>query len=243
MKRLRISIIILTCILFLGISGAATYKIMNSRKFQFFGGLITGVNTDDKIVALSFDDGPSQNADEILSILYSENVKATFFLLGEAIQEYPDETRKIIAAGHEIGNHTFSHKKMIFLSSSSIREEIEKTDAIIRELGYQETIQFRPPYGKKLFLLPLYLHQHNRKTILWDLEPNSYPEVNKSSDRIVQYVTEQVKPGSIILLHPWYENSRETVDAIQGIIEELKQTGYEFKTVNELLACSSAVTE
>jgi chitin deacetylase len=227
-------------ILFLGFAGAATYKIMNSRKFQFFGGIVTGVNTDDKVVALTFDDGPSQNADEILSILDSENVKATFFLIGEAIQEYPEETKKIIDAGHEIGNHTYSHKMMIFLSPASIRNEIEKTDDIIIELGYKDVIQFRPPYGKKILFLPYYLHQHNRKTILWDLEPNSYPKINSSSDRIVQYVAEQVKPGSIILLHPWNKNNRETIDSIKGIIEALRSEGYEFKTVNELLNYSSA---
>jgi chitin deacetylase len=229
LKVLLIILIVIT------LTGAAAYKIMNSRTFQFFGGIVNRFNTQERVVALTFDDGPSQKVDDILPILKSEKVKATFFLVGSEIEKFPGETRKIISEGQEIGNHTYSHTPMVLKTPAYIKREIEKTDNLIRRMGYKEPIQFRPPNGKKLLLLPYYLKQHSRNTILWNLEPNSYPQINSSSDRIIKYVVDNVKPGSIILLHPMYDNKGTTIGAIKGIIEGLKYKGYEFKSINELL--------
>lgn len=238
MKKLKLKKILVTFLvifIILLLAGFTTFKIMKSRTFQFFGGIVNRVNTEDKVVALTFDDGPSEKVDTILSILNSENVKATFFLIGSEIKQHPEETKKLISAGEEIGNHTYSHNRMIFKSPSFIQKEIEDTDSLIRKMGYKDTIQFRPPNGKKLIFLPYYLKQHNRKTILWDLEPNSYPEINSNSEKIVQYVVDNAKPGSIIILHPMYDEKGNTINALKGIIEGLKNKGYVFKTVNELL--------
>ncbi len=227
---------LLLCIfIVLFLTSFGTYKIMNSRSFQFFGGIVSRVNTKEKVVALTFDDGPSKKVDKILSILNEENVKATFFLIGSEIDKYPDEAKKLVLSGQEIGNHTYSHNRMVFKSPSYIKKEIEDTDRLIRKIGYKDTIQFRPPNGKKLILLPYYLKQNNRKTILWDLEPNSYPEINSDSNKIVKYVIDNAKPGSIILLHPMYDEKDITINSIKGIIEGLKKKGYTFKTVNQLL--------
>lgn len=214
----------------------ACYWVMNSRTFQFFGGITAHADTDKKVVALTFDDGPSEKTDEILAELKDSDVKATFFLVGQSMEQYPDETARIAAAGHQIGNHTYSHNRMVFRSLAYIADEIEKTDRLIRASGYQGDIQFRPPNGKKLLLLPYYLHQHNRKTILWDIEPNSYGEVNTTADSIVQYVLENAKPGSIILLHVMYDSKGTSIGAIKGIAEGLKEKGYDFVTINELLS-------
>lgn len=235
LKLKKILTILVIILVLLSLAGYVTYRIMNSRKFQFFGGIVNKVNTQDKVVALTFDDGPSPKVDTILSILNSENVKATFFLTGEAIEQYPEETKRLILEGHEIGNHSYSHQRMIFKLPSYIKREIEDTDKLIQNMGYKEIIQFRPPNGKKLIVLPYYLKQHNRKTILWDLEPNSLPEINSSSEKIIQYVVDNAKSGSIILLHPMYDEKGNTICAIKGIIEGLKSKGYTFKTINELL--------
>ena len=231
----KILAIFLVVFLILSLAAVATFETMNSRTFQFFGGIVNRINTHDKVVALTFDDGPSPAVDTILTILNSENVTATFFLIGNEIEQYPEETKKLISAGQEIGNHTYSHNRMVFKTPSYIKEEIEKTDNLIREMGYTEPIQFRPPYSKKFIFLPYYLKQHERKTILWDLEPNSLPEIDSSADNMVKYVVDNVKPGSIILLHPMYDNKGTTIGALKGIIEGLKAKGYEFKTINELL--------
>lgn len=106
------------------------------------------------MVALTFDDGPTKNGDQLISLLAKYNVKATFFLIGKEIETYPDGAIRIVQAGHQIGNHTYSHNRMVLKRPSYIKEEIERTDQLIRQAGYKGEIDFRPPNGKKLIGLP-----------------------------------------------------------------------------------------
>lgn len=231
-KKIIITLIAIAVILGVAYS---LYKISGSRDFQFYGGLVTKAETTDKVVALTFDDGPTDNTDEILSILKEEDVKATFFVTGREIEENFEEAKKLAEAGHELGNHSYSHKRMVLKTPSFIKKEIEKTDELIRKAGYKGTIQFRPPYGKKLIGLPRYLDKHDRKTILWNLEPDSYPEIATDSEKIVKHVNEKIKPGSIILLHVMYDSREESMKSVRGIIKDLKAQGYTFQTVSEML--------
>lgn len=215
-------------------------EIGKSRAFQFFGEIVPRVETSEKVIALTFDDGPTPEfTDEILRILKEQDVKATFFLIGGELEKHTDEGKKIVSAGHEIGNHTFSHVRMIFVTPSFVKEEIEKTDELIRAIGYRKTAHFRPPYGKKLFALPYYLSQNNRKTITWDIEPESFPEVAKNSEEITKYVLTNARNGSIILLHVMYDRQRKSMYAVKAIIEGLKQKGFRFVTVSELTGYQS----
>ncbi|OZI10483.1 polysaccharide deacetylase [Bacillaceae bacterium SAS-127] len=227
-KRLiRIGIgIIVVFVLMIG-----TYKLMNSRTYQLFGGLTNQVETTQKVVALTFDDGPTKNTDRILQLLNKYNVKATFFLIGEEIEKNFEETKKLVEAGHQIGNHTFSHQRMIFKAPSYIKEEIEKTDQLIQLAGYSEEIDFRPPNGKKLVGLPYYLNKHNRETITWNLEPDTY--YTTPSDKVT-YVKEHIQPGSIILMHAMYNDTGKELQAIEGVLQALLNEGYTFVTVDEL---------
>ncbi|TXC92726.1 polysaccharide deacetylase family protein [Metabacillus litoralis] len=226
-KLIFFSIIFLFMILlFIG-----TFKVTKLTTFQFFGGLTYQFETENKVLALTFDDGPTKNVDQILPLLDKYKAKATFFLIGKDIEKYPEEAKKLVEAGHQIGNHTYSHKRMVLKSPSFIKEEIEKTDELIRKSGYKSKIDFRPPYGKKLVGLPYYLNKHNRETIMWSLEPDTY---YTSADEKVNYVMENIKPGSIILLHPMYDQTGEAIQAIEDILKELTKKGYKFVTVDEL---------
>ncbi len=218
--------IILIFILLLG-----TYKLMNSRTYQLFGSLTEKVETNEMKVALTFDDGPTKNVNQILPLLEQYHAKATFFLIGKEIEKDPEDAKKIVKANHQIGNHTYSHNRMVFKSPTYVKEEIEKTDQLIRQAGYKGKIDFRPPNGKKLFILPYYLNKHKKETITWNLEPDSY--YLKASDKI-NYVKDHIKPGSIILLHPMHDNTGEEFQAIEGILQELTKEGYSFVTVDEL---------
>lgn len=212
------------------------WEIGKSRTFQFFGTIVPRVETSEKIIALTFDDGPTpQFTGEVLQILKEEDVKATFFLIGGELEKHLDEGKKIVAAGHEIGNHSYSHTRMILVPPSFVKEEIEKTDALIRAAGYERETHFRPPYGKKLFALPYYLSQNNRKSITWDVEPESFPEVAKSSEAITKYVLDNTQNGSIILLHVMYDPQKKSLAAVKPIIEGLKQKGFRFVTVSDLI--------
>jgi peptidoglycan-N-acetylglucosamine deacetylase len=212
------------------------WEIGKSRTFQFFGVIVPRVETPEKLVALTFDDGPTPEfTGEILRVLQEADVKATFFLIGGELEKHPEEGKKIVAAGHEIGNHSYSHQRMILVTPSFVKEEIEKTDALIRAAGYEKTPHFRPPYGKKLFALPYYLSNNNRRTITWDVEPESFPEFAKSSEATAQYVLDNTKNGSIILLHVMYDRQKKSLSAVKPIIEGLKQKGFRFVTVSELI--------
>jgi len=232
-KRVKASLVIVVAAIAVT---AAAYKISKSRTFQFFGDIVPRINTRQKVVALTFDDGPTPGVtEELLSILNKEGVKATFFVIGAELERNLEEGRKIVAAGHELGNHTYSHKRMVLKTPSFIESEIERTDQLIRQAGYQSAIHFRPPYGKKLVLLPYFLSRTSRKTITWDVEPDSYPEIAADSDKIVAHTLEKTRPGSIILLHVMYKGREESLKAVEGIIVGLKGDGYSFKTVSEML--------
>jgi peptidoglycan/xylan/chitin deacetylase (PgdA/CDA1 family) len=220
-------------LLILIVVGYIFFLLSNSRTFQFFGGLINRVNTDKKVVALTFDDAPSSHTEEVLSILKEKGVRATFYEIGKAIEQYPTEAKSISDAGMEVGNHSYSHSRFLFKSQSFIDSEIQKTNQLIRDSGYQGEITFRPPYGKKLFGLPWYLYNHNIKTIMWDVEPDTYASGN--ADLIVNYTLENAKPGSIILLHPFCDSCANGRDAIGKIIDGLEKEGYKFVTVSELI--------
>lgn len=223
-------------LLVLAICLGGLWKLSGSRSFQLFGGLVTRVETTAPVVALTFDDGPTPaGTDTILSILARSGVRATFFLTGAELERHPEAGRQILQAGHEVGNHSYSHRRMVLRSPAFIRQEVERTDSLIRALGYTGPIAFRPPYGKRLFALPLYLHQQQRLTLLWDVEPDSDPEIAGSAERIASDALRHARPGSIILLHVMYPSRAESRRAVPMIIRGLQSRGFRFVTLSELL--------
>jgi len=214
-------------------------KGSNSRQFQAFGELIQRVDTTDKVVALTFDDGPTPgDTENILQILADRDVTATFFLMGSAIDENLTQAEEIVDAGHQVGNHTWSHRQMWFITPGEVRTELDDTDEAIRTAGYEGTIDFRPPFGKKLFVLPWILQERGTRTITWDVSPEDFTGKVQSADELRDIVVEAVQPGSIILLHPM-DGRTTTQDATALIIDSLKDEGYRFVTVNELAALRS----
>jgi peptidoglycan/xylan/chitin deacetylase (PgdA/CDA1 family) len=232
--RRKPTIIIAASLVVVLVAAGTLWNLSSSRTFQFFGELVHRVDTTAKVVALTFDDGPDPaGAQQVLDVLREEEVTATFFLMGRDLQSHPELGRKIAEAGHEIGNHTYNHQRMVGVLPSTVAREIEDTDAQIRKTGYQGDIHFRPPNGKKLFALPHYLSEHNRKTIMWDVEPDSAG--TPSAQQIERETLDQTKPGSIILLHPMYQGRDQTRQALRPIIGQLKERGYRFVTVSALL--------
>src|SRR5690606_3847438 len=230
MKKLIMAVILIVLLL------AGLFQVTKLRTFQLFGGLTYQAETKEKVIALTFDDGPSKNVDQLLPLLDEYKAKATFFLIGDEIEKHPEEAIKLVEAGHQIGNHTYSHKRMVLKSPSFIEEEIEKTDELIRSIGYEGEIDFRPPYGKKFVGLPYYLNKTNRETIMWSLDPETY---YTSVDEKINYVLENIQSGSIILLHPMYDQTGGTLEVVETILKELSNEGYRFVTVDELQTLGS----
>lgn len=216
------------------------WRLSSSRTFQLGGDIIARHPVREEIVALTFDDGPTPGfTDQVLTMLKEQGVRASFYLTGAELEQHPELGRRIVEAGHEVGNHTYSHPRMIGRSAGFIREQVERTDALIRDAGYAGPVYFRPPGGKKLLLLPQYLARTGRKTITFDVEPDSYPAVARTPQGIVRHVLEQTRPGSIILLHVMYPSRRTSMEAVPGIIRGLREHGYRFVTVSELLGEAS----
>jgi len=217
-------------------SGFAAWRISKAVSFQLVGDAIRRVDTAQPVVALTFDDGPSpDHAQQILDVLRAERVRATFFVIGRELASHREVGRAIVAAGHELGNHSYSHRRMIGRSLDFMRGELDRTDAEIRWAGQRGAIQFRPPNGKRLVALPWLLGETDRTMVLWDVAPDS-ADPGASAARIVQQVAAEVRPGSIILMHVMNAGRDSSRAALPGVIHELARRGFRFVTVSELLA-------
>lgn len=179
-----------------------------------------------KVVALTFDDGPSRYTSDIIEILKNNDAVATFFILGNKVEIYKDILKKSIEYGNEIGNHTYSHKWLTKLKEDEIISQINDTQNIIFEnLNYLPTL-FRPSYGsinKKV------RNAIDLDIVLWDVDTLDWKY--KSINKIVNNGTKDVKDLDIILMHETYERSK---DALSKIIKKLKEEGFTFVTISEL---------
>lgn len=211
------------------------WQLSKAREFQMFGHSIARVETAQMRVALTLDDGPTQRfTQEILAVLDDHNIRATFFVTGREASAAPDLVQMIAQAGHEIGNHSYSHSRMVLRSPGFMRDEIARTDDAIRAGGYLGPIHFRPPFGKRLFVLPWVLAEQERLTVMWSLDADSDP--NLDAETLANRVIETAQPGDIILMHVMYASRDASRAALPGIIEGLHDRGFEFVTVSELIA-------
>lgn len=188
----------------------------------------TGSVEDSKKIALTFDDGPHPYyTEQLLDGLKEREVKATFFVLGKHVEKYPELVQRMSEEGHLIGNHTYSHIQLNQKNSEAFKEELIRTSELIENLTGQEVQYVRPPYGtwnKK------FENELNMFPVLWNIDPLDWSSSNVSG--IVQKVKAKAKENAIILMHDEYKT---TVTASLQIIDELKEQGYEFVTVEELL--------
>jgi len=212
------------------------YEVYRNPRLQLFGEFFHRVETDQKIIALTFDDGPKPvTTQALLGVLKRENVLGTFYLNGVPMYANEKETKLIIQEGHEIGNHGYTHSNMVRMSYDEIAKEVEDTTKLIRKYGYTDDLTFRPPFGKSLYKLPKYLKKEGIPIVTWDVEAASFIDGEDTTEKIVNRTLEQVKPGSIIIFHIMYEKSGASLDALPIIIRKLKEDGYSFTTVSELI--------
>ena len=189
------------------------------------------LNPDGKYVALTFDDGPSSKVTpRILQTLEQHEAKATFFMLGKRVEMYPAIAAQVAAEGHEIANHTFSHPNLKKLSHKEMTEEIEKTNKLIEiTTGVTPTL-FRPPYGIYSQDILNYTASNNYSTILWSVDSLDWKSRNPAA--IKKEILSNITNKSIVLMHDLHT---ATAEALPDLLMTLKQEGYEFVTVSELL--------
>jgi len=232
---------VLLSVLLIVVATFSLYKVSKSTSFQLIGNLVDRIDTTEKVVALTFDDGPTKDkTEEIIRILNEHKVSGTFYLVGQSIEQNTDLAGMLISAGHQVGNHSFTHDRLIFKSYGTVADEIDKTSSLIRTSGFDGDITFRPPYGKKLFVLPYCLAQRDMTSVTWDVAPDSDLPVSASPDEIANYTVEHTRPGSIILLHVMFDSRKNSMAAVPKIIDKLKKDGYRFVTVSELIRIGQA---
>lgn len=194
------------------------------------------------VVALTYDDGPRlPETLDLLAVLEKEEVPATFFQTGRDIEKYPDVVKKVAAAGHEIGNHSYSHQEMVWRSPAFIESELARTDQALVDLGIPKPKLMRPPFGKRLLILPWYLWLRRQSLILWAVDSSDYLD-GITAAQITERVLAQIKTGPtgpIVLMHDGGGDRHQTVLATQEIITRLKAEGYTFLTVSDLLSISA----
>ena len=231
---LRIVAVVLVA---LAVTGYGAFRLSKARDVQLLGDLVTHVDTQEKVVALTFDDGPvAAHTQEVVDVLEAHDAVGTFFVMGQDAERAPAALKTLVAAGEQIGNHTWSHPRLLGMSQSAIGAEIERTDTAIRAAGYGGPIYVRPPNGKRLLAAPWYLRRHDRTTVMWSLEPDSIGGVMDDPGALVAYVRDNVRPGDIILMHVMYDRRSASREALPRILEALAADGYRFVTVSQLLA-------
>jgi peptidoglycan/xylan/chitin deacetylase (PgdA/CDA1 family) len=215
-----------------GIAAVALRELVNSSTFQLFGDYVARVETSEKVVALTFDDGPNPvRTPHVLDALDRRQVKATFFMMGRNVERFPAVAREVLRRGHEIGNHSYSHPKLIFMSPGRVRSEIERTDAALRGIGVDGPIHFRPPHASKFIVLPYVLVQMRKLSVLGDVDPEEWK--NHSAAVMTDRILRQVRPGSIIGLHD--PAGPETLRTLENVLVALPAQGFRFETVSQLI--------
>ena len=190
-------------------------------------------HVDGPYVAMTFDDGPRPGTTtQLLDILKQRNIKATFFMIGTNVVAHPEIARRVLAEGHEIGNHTWTHPQLSKLSNQQVTEELTKTqEAIKNACGFAPTLM-RPPYGAITKLQREWIEkQFGLNVILWSVDTNDWrrPGASVISQRIIK----GAQPGAIILQHDIHQ---QTVDAMPAALDALLAKGFKFVTVSQLIA-------
>ncbi|MED3352859.1 polysaccharide deacetylase family protein [Bacillus thuringiensis] len=213
----------------------------DSRKaYEKTGKVIWEVNTKEKIVALTFDDGPHPVfTPQILEILAKYNAKATFFVAGNKVKRFPAILIREVKEGHEIANHTYNHIYDKNITATKLTSELNQTDEVIKQItGYKPTL-YRPVGGLHNDLIINTAIQNGKLVILWSWHQDPQDWRSPAASKILKHIIKGVQPGNIILLHDWngseFSETSQTVEALESILIHLKNNGYTCVTVSEML--------
>uniref|UniRef100_A0A8J6ZXP2 Polysaccharide deacetylase family protein n=2 Tax=Desmonostoc muscorum TaxID=1179 RepID=A0A8J6ZXP2_DESMC len=210
---------------------------MNQVPKKFQGTVIyqAKLKANQKVIALTFDDGPSpKNTAQILDILQKNHIKATFFMIGQMVKYFPQVAKQVAADGEVIGNHTWHHSYR-HMDVATAASEINSTADIIYKTTGVKTTLFRPPGGFLNNGLADYAKSQKYAVMMWSEESGDAQRRSPQVPGMVKNVLKNAKPGAIVLMHDGGGNRSRTVQALPQIIDGLKAQGYRFVTIPELL--------
>lgn len=201
---------------------------------QPYGHVYCRSSSNGRKIALTFDDGPHPRyTEEILKILAEYDIRATFFIIGVNAEAYPDDLQKIIDAGCEIGNHTYSHARMNRIDATTAKQEILQCEETLYRLTGTRPYLFRPPEGILSDSLKEIVSAMHYNTVLWSIDTLDW--AMNPSETISQTVMKNIKGGDIILMHDYVSGGNTTCSALRKMIPQILSQGYEFVTVSELI--------
>ena len=210
---------------------------MNEVPKAFKGTIIyqAKLKANEKVIALTFDDGPSpKNTAQILEILKQNNIKATFFMVGQMVKYFPQVAKQVAADGHVIGNHTWHHW-YFQMDGATASSEIDRTADIIYKTTGEKTTLFRPPGGFLNNGLAQYAKNEKYAVMMWSEQSGDAERRSPQVPMLVKNVLKHAKPGAIVLLHDGGGNRSKSVKALPEMIAALKAQGYRFVTIPQLL--------
>ena len=225
----KMAVAVLSVMILIGLLSDVAVSENESLEYYFH-------RNDKNRIALTFDDGPHPfDTIKILNILDKYNVKATFFVIGQNAVNYRDALKEIVKRGHEIGNHTYTHTVIKSMSTSDIINEVESCREVIYDISGENTVLFRPPEGlmaqvnsedAELF--------EGYEVILWSVDTMDWS--HNSPKEIARYVSNKTKSGDIILMHDYIGYNSPTPEALELLLPDMINKGFEFVTISELLA-------
>ncbi|HKE37349.1 MAG TPA: polysaccharide deacetylase family protein [Candidatus Baltobacteraceae bacterium] len=251
---MRAATIVTLCLALIAFVAFTTYEVAESPGSQIFGKTLVSGPRDERVVALTYDDGPNPPyTNAIIDVLRREHVHATFFVVGQAVQAYPSVVRREARDGDAIGNHTWSHDHLVLDDSTMLRQTLEKTDQAIFAATGAHTRIMRPPYGGRDWMVLGEVRKLGYTPVMWSVplaKDWEYPPADVIAQRVLRFVTD----GSIIVLHdgnrgivckrnhlsPHVCDRSADVEATRLIVQTLKSKGFRFVTIPELLERGSA---
>lgn len=193
-------------------------------------------STKEKVIALTFDDGPGHFTVPILELLKKHNIRATFFMEGSMVETYPEIAKQVVDAGHEIGNHTYAHFNYHSVKNAApqrLAHELAQTEAALKRATGIQTKVVRMPHGyyNKTWLLPT-LKEHGYALVHWSYGSDWL--LKKPQDEMIQEYIKNAKPGAVFLFHDGGRRREKTLAVVTAVVEELQKRGYRFVAADEL---------
>ena len=224
----------------LAAAGAASSFLawaVRGRSASVFGRSVWRGPSDRRVLALTFDDGPAESTPDILEILAEHHVPATFFQCGANVDRLPQIAREVVARGHEIGNHSYSHPYLFLRSPKTIENELRRAQETIESATGVRPAWFRAPYGARWFGLGRAQRKMQLTGVMWSAIGYDW---NRRADEVVARMAVSASNGAILCLHDGRElrekpDVRATVEAVRRLVPLLLDRGYKFETIGRLL--------
>lgn len=230
---------IFTLILMLGTSSAYAKPVQKNRQYyEERGEIVWEVPTHDKLIALTFDDGPDPvQTPQILALLKQYQAKGTFFVLGKWAEKFPELVMQEQQEGHEVANHTYAHTYAVKSTArDKFTQDMVAAEQSITDAGVPRPLLFRPPGGFYNDMVIDVAKQKGYTIVLWSWHQDTRDWASPGIAAITNKVLKNVRNGDIVLFHDKVEGRAQTVAALKVILPKLQQEGYRFVTVSELLA-------